>query len=219
MTGPQLYLRRARLVDVDTILRFRAETVAWLSRSHPGTDQWRNPYPRATLERWVRRGETFMAAVRLGGPTVATITSSSEGDPALWSPSELAVPARYVSKLNVDRRFAGFGFGATLMDWARTRAACEAALVLRIDVWSTNTRLHDFYRGLGFRPLRVVPEVDSGALFELPAEEVVDVPVVELFDRFYGDVDWLDERHIPSSEARATRNGATLRALQTPALG
>lgn len=182
-----LYVRRAQLGDdIDQIYRWRAETVAWLARRHPGVDQWQAPYPRANLERWVERGETFMAAFHPGGPSIATVTSSSEGDPELWTPDELEVPARYVSKLNVTRALTGGRYGVGLMDWARTKAAVAGAEVVRIDVWTTNTALHDFYRQLGFEYVRTVPGVNSGALFEIRAEEVPH-PVVELPDPFDGE--------------------------------
>lgn len=176
MTAPALYLRRGRRADIDTIYRWRHETAAWLARTH-GTDQWSTPYPRENLERWVDRGETFMASLEPGGEPVATITSSSEGDPALWTPAELAEPARYVSKANVVRAHAGRDIGATLLTWTRHTAAEAGADVVRIDVWTTNEKLHDFYHRLGFRYLRTVPATNSGALFEIPAERAPRLPI------------------------------------------
>jgi ribosomal protein S18 acetylase RimI-like enzyme len=178
VTAPTLYLRRAVPSDIDTIYEWRHETSAWLARTHD-TDQWSTPYPRANLERWVDRGETFMAALESAGRPIATITSSSEGDPDLWTPGELATPARYVSKANVVRQQAGRGIGTTLIAWTRSKAAEAGAEHVRIDVWSTNEKLHDFYRRLGFRHLRTVPGTNSGALFEAPAARVPGLPIVE----------------------------------------
>lgn len=175
---PVLFLRQACRSDIDTIYRWRAETVAWLAERHPDTDQWSRPYPRSNLERWVDRGETFMATLVPGGDPVGTITTSSEGDPELWTPFQRATPARYVSKLNVDRRLAGLGLGVSLMHWAFNDAVDAGAALVRIDVWSTNTALHDFYRRLGFQYLHTVPGTVSGALFETPARRVEGVPVV-----------------------------------------
>jgi ribosomal protein S18 acetylase RimI-like enzyme len=183
MNIPTLYLRRATgAADVDLIYRWRAEVVAWLNGR---SDQWSYPYPRSIVERWVARGETYMAALDPDGDPVATITSSTEGDPKLWTPGELAVPARYVSKLTVARDQTGRSVGAGLVQWARADAARAGAEVVRIDVWSTNEPLHAYYEGLGFEYLRTVPEVwpPSGALFEIAAEAVAH-PVVEVLAPF-----------------------------------
>jgi ribosomal protein S18 acetylase RimI-like enzyme len=182
VTAPTLYLRRAVRSDIDTIYRWRHDTATWLTRTH-GTDQWSTPYPRERLEHWVDRGETFMASLEPGADPVATITSSSEGDPELWTLEERAVPARYVSKANVVRQQAGREIGTTLLAWTRHTAAEAGARWVRIDVWTTNEKLHDFYRRLGFRYLRTVPDTNSGALFEIAAAAIPGLPVVELFDR------------------------------------
>jgi len=177
MSAPTLYVRRGRREDIDTIYEWRWATAAWLARTHD-TDQWSTPYPRANLENWVDRGETFMASLEPDGEPVATITSSSEGDPQLWTPEELTRPARYVSKANVTRAHAGRDIGATLFAWARHTAAEAGAEVVRIDVWSTNEKLQDLYRRRGFRYLRTVPNTNSGALFEMPARPASDLSVI-----------------------------------------
>lgn len=189
MSTPTLYLRRADGPgDVDLIYRWRAQVVAWLADRHPDTDQWSLPYPRAIVERWVARGETYMASLTVDGDPVATVTSSSEGDPVLWTPGERRDPARYMSKLTVDRAQEGRGIGETLIAWTRRDAARAAAGVVRIDVWSTNTVLHDYYKRVGFNYLRTVPGERSGALFEIAAGPAAGVlPVVELFDPFDRD--------------------------------
>jgi ribosomal protein S18 acetylase RimI-like enzyme len=174
---PTLYLRRAELDDVDTLLRWRRDLAEWIAAS-VGSDQWSTPYPREQLVMWVERGETVMASLNPGGEPVATITASTWADPALWTPEELRVPAWYLYKANVVREHAGKGIGRTLIAWARTSAAKAGARTVRCDVWSTNTRLQGYYRGLGFTYLRTVPGVNSGALFEITAAITPDLPVV-----------------------------------------
>lgn len=183
MSTPTLFIRRAHREDIDTIYRWRHATAAWLTRTH-GTDQWSNPYPRANLERWVDRGETYMVSLSPEGDPVATITSSTEGDPALWTPAELEVPARYVSKVNVVRAHAGRDIGATLFAWARHTAALAGVELVRIDVWSTNEKLKDYYHRRGWQYLRTVPDIvpPSGALFEISAAKILGLPVVEMFE-------------------------------------
>jgi ribosomal protein S18 acetylase RimI-like enzyme len=178
MDTPTLYVRKARREDIDTIYKWRHETAAWLAEKY-GTDQWSTDYPREKLEHWVDRGETFMVSLEPNGEPIATITSSSEGDPELWTAEELAEPARYVSKANVVRDQAGQGIGATLIEWTRHKAAEAGAKTVRIDVWSTNEQLQDFYRSRGFRYVRTLPDTNSGALFQTPASTGTKLPIVE----------------------------------------
>lgn len=178
---PTLYLRTAVPADAGLILAWRRATAEWLAATH-GTDQWSTPYDWGKVEGWVREGYTFMAALEPDGEPVATITSTPGGDPALWTADELLVPARYLNKANVTREYAGLGIGACLIAWATTRAAKAGVDLIRIDVWSTNRRLQDYYRQMGFQHLRTVPNTVSGALFELPATVTPDLPVVERLD-------------------------------------
>ncbi|WP_079046391.1 GNAT family N-acetyltransferase [Carbonactinospora thermoautotrophica] len=163
-----MIIRPAEPSDVQTILRWRAETAAWL-RERYGTDQWAKPYPADHILATVQAGEVFMVHRDYCEDPIATITINGYADPELWTPDELTEPARYVSKLTVSRAAAGLGIGATLLDWAGSRAAAEGAQWLRLDCWTTNSRLHAYYRRQGFTHVRTVAHRDSGALFQRPA--------------------------------------------------
>lgn len=177
MTTPTLHLRHAVDADVDLILAWRTRTAAWIAETH-GSDQWQVPYPREVLME--RLADTYMATLTPGNSEpVATITVSQWADPGLWNPEELKTPARYIYKANVLREYAGTGIGKTLIRWAIDRAAQEDAEVVRCDVWSTNLALQNYYKALGFRYIRTVPNTNSGALFERPAERLDGLPVVE----------------------------------------
>lgn len=178
---PTLYLRRAVPADVDRLLIWRRETAAWLAAA-VRSDQWSTPYPRERLEMWVERGDTVMASLSPNSEPVATITVSAWADPALWTAEDLRVPARYLYKASVIREHAHRGIGRCLILWARNRAASEGVDVVRCDVWTTNLRLHDYYKAQGFRHLRTVPAVTSGALFEIPAVVTPGLPIVEAVD-------------------------------------
>jgi GNAT superfamily N-acetyltransferase len=104
----------------------------------------------------------------------ATITINRWAKPELWTEEEAAEPALYAHKVTVDRAHGGQGLGAELLDWAGTRAADEGDDWLRVDVWTTNERLQDYYLQQGFTYVRtvVLPHNPSGALFQRPAEPV-----------------------------------------------
>lgn len=168
----------AKLSDVDTLLDWRRELAAWLASI--GEDQWQIPWPRWAVAGAVQTGQTWM--VWDGETPVASINLTTDFDSvwksdkgpglnpdALWLPDDDPGNSLFVSKLMVPRVYAGDGLGAELLDWAAGRAYDAELLWLRLDAWTTNTRLHDWYRRLGFTHVRTVSSRPSGACFQRPS--------------------------------------------------
>jgi ribosomal protein S18 acetylase RimI-like enzyme len=159
--------------DLSLLIGFRDEAARWLAAR--GIDQWREPWPTEDLmeegmRRSIRAGESFIVWEEDGTPA-ATITVDRWANPDLWTPEEAAEPALYAHKLTVARAYAGRRLGAELLDWAGARAAAAGDRWLRVDVWTTNEQLQDYYRRLGFTHVRTVALAHnpSGALFQRPA--------------------------------------------------
>lgn len=159
--------------DVDLMLAWRAEAAGWLAARY-GTDQWQNDFPRAELEATARAGETFMVHLNPDGDPVATVTVTDQAAPQLWTAGERSHYAWYVHKLTVSRSAAGLRVGETLLDWAGDRAYRAGQRWLRLDAWTTNRALHEYYLRRGFTHVRTVRTVLSGALFQRPARPVLN---------------------------------------------
>lgn len=152
----------ARLEDVPRLLQFRIDAAAWLAPL--GTDQWANPFPPERIAESVSAGEVFIFKEREPSEAVATVTLDRKIDPELrdlWTSAELAEPALYVHKLTVDRLYAGRGLGGRILDWAGDRAAQQGAEWLRLDAWTSNTKLHQYYLRQGFQHVRTTPDPDE----------------------------------------------------------
>jgi GNAT superfamily N-acetyltransferase len=166
-----LYLRQGTIEDLPTILGFIAEASDWLQQK--GTDQWAKPWPNEEeRDERVRTGlvdgRTWMAEDAHGTP-IATISCKREGNPGLWDKPEYAESAVYVSRLIVRRRYEGQAIGAELLNWAGKRAADRyGARWIRIDVWTTNVALHDYYEKRKFSFLEFCDDsgYPSAALFQ-----------------------------------------------------
>ncbi|MDN3296444.1 GNAT family N-acetyltransferase [Streptomyces ficellus] len=143
--------------DLPKLLAFREEAAAWLSKL--GSDQWRRPYPADRLLASIEAGTVFM--VRDGDATAATITLTPEAEEGLWTEAELSEPSMFVSKLTVARTHAGQDLGGRLLDWAGDRAYRAAATWLRLDAWTTNRALQEYYLRHGFEHVRTVTEGDA----------------------------------------------------------
>ncbi|MFF8900601.1 GNAT family N-acetyltransferase [Streptomyces lydicus] len=143
--------------DVATLLAFREEAAAWLTRI--GTDQWQRPYPAERLLATIRSGTVFM--VRDGHTTAATITLTPEAEGGLWTEQELGEPSMFINKLTVARTHAGQNLGGRLLDWAGDRAYRAGAKWLRLDAWTTNDALQRYYLQQGFEYVRTVMEGEA----------------------------------------------------------
>jgi predicted GNAT family N-acyltransferase len=136
------------------------------------------------VRRGLRNGHTWIAEA--AGRPVATITYRPHGNRKLWTRKEDQTPAVYVSRLIVTRSAAGSGVGAAMIDWAAAQAVRDwNAQWIRIDVWTTNVALHNYYEKSGFRHLRIAQchaeDYPSAALFEKPTSEI-DLAAAQNFD-------------------------------------
>ena len=116
--------------------------------------------------------------VERDGIAIATVTLRRQGNKKLWTAAERRESAVYLSRLIVGRDHAGKAIGEALIDWAGLRAKRGwGAQWIRIDVWTTNVALHNYYEKRGFRPYgdqrpAKINNYPSAALFQKPVSEV-----------------------------------------------
>jgi GNAT superfamily N-acetyltransferase len=175
--------------DFDTVLGLIDEAAAWLRTKN--TDQWATPWPdRDARDARVKRGlageKTWI--VWDGTVAAATVTLTPRLNPKVWSrPAclcDLGERAVYAHRLITARSYRGQGLGAQLIDWAGLRARYRyGAKWIRIDVWSTNAGLHDYYLNAGFEPCGGCedPGYPSGKLFQKRTAriEASDIPLLD----------------------------------------
>jgi GNAT superfamily N-acetyltransferase len=167
-------IEKAEPDQLDVVLGLIEEARAWLGTK--GTDQWASPWPTreerdARVLKGLTNGKTWIVWDRR--IPAATVTMATRANPKVWSKPEcecdLSERAVYVHRLITARRFAHRGLGAQLIDWAGLRARDDyGARWIRIDVWTSNRALHDYYRKRGFEPCGSCgdPQYPSGALFQ-----------------------------------------------------
>lgn len=181
-----LHVRPATPADVPVIIGFIDEAANWLAAK--GTDQWARPWPNrrerdGRVKRGIRDRCTWMVCD--DGRPVATISCRPVGNRDLWTEDELAQPAVYLSRLIVHRGYGGQDLGTELVNWAGLWAARQyRAEWIRIDVWTTNGPLHDYYEKRGFVFCRKAEKVEypSAMLFEKRTDSITDADVPRLHD-------------------------------------
>lgn len=178
-----VHIRLAQPSDLGTICRLRLQRTAWLAAR--GSDQWTRRGRGLPIEifaravgRAVDADETWIAEI--DGEPAGTITVNDRADEGLWSPGEIA-DAVVVHYMIVDLRFAGHRVGSALLAHAADLARQRHRAWVRLDAWTTNTELHEYYRRSGFRLARVAGPEASGpstALFERRADNWLATPAM-----------------------------------------
>jgi hypothetical protein len=167
-----LELRAATASDYQKILGLIDGAARWLSSK--GSDQWAKPWPNeqgrnARVREDLLGGKTWLA---MDDTKVAATITVDPADNRVWPADKREDPAAYVRRVIVDPDYGGREVGACLYDWASGIAVgVYHALWIRVDVWTTNFGLHDYYRAqdfeyVGLRDLADEPGYPSRALFQ-----------------------------------------------------
>ncbi len=176
MGSLELHLRLAGLADLGAVTDLLVEASRWLRTRR--TDQWAEPWPSDAASE-----ERILGAIRAGRTWIAwddawpaaTITVSPNHHP-IWPEENRRDVAVYIRRLVVSRRYAGQGLGAQLLDWAGLRANREyGAQWVRVDVWTTNKALHEYYIRQGFEFCGFCETIEaypSAALFQKPVHQI-----------------------------------------------
>ena len=89
---------------------------------------------------------------------IANIFSVTYHDPILWGERSSA-PAIYIHRIVTDPAFRGRGYVQAITDWAKLHAKEKGLRFVRMDTWSDNQKLLDYYQNCGFKFLgNVTPE-------------------------------------------------------------
>jgi len=173
---PLLVVRRASPEDFEAVRGLLTEASRWLATKD--TDQWATPWPdedgrNERIRKAVEAGRTWIVLDN-ESRAAATLTASPNHH-GIWPDDAGRDPAVYVRRLTVSRRYAGRGLGGQLHDWAGLRASREyGARWVRVNVWTTNARLRDYYHAQGFDQYgrSPIPGYPSAALFQKPVDQI-----------------------------------------------
>lgn len=159
-------IRTAQPDDLPAIAQLLDKAGEWM-RDQGIADQWPIRFPLSDLGQRVNHGEIHVAYD--GQTPVGTFALDWTADPEFWQDEHADADAGYLHRLAVARSHAGQGIGAQLVEHAATLVLRSGRHLLRLDCAKHNTRLHDYYRQLGFTHIRTIDLAHrkSGALFEL----------------------------------------------------
>ena len=164
-----LTIRKADADDAKDVAALIKEAVAWLARL--GADQWQGPQFGDPDRIMISLGQGTTWAVCADGSLIGCVTLDESADPEFWSGSDNPASALYLHRMVVARTRAHEKVGSAILDWASQQAAARGKQWLRLDAWSSNSRLHAYYERQGFQNVRTLrlSHRGSGALFQRPA--------------------------------------------------
>ncbi|MEU7166595.1 GNAT family N-acetyltransferase [Streptomyces morookaense] len=148
-------IRPGSLADAPVILDMLDAAVAWMN-ARGNTEQWgTTPYSQKPggverVERYTTENVPYIAELD-GRPVGALVLDSGPSPQMPIAPAGEA--ERYVRLLVSDRRHAGRGIGAALLDHAAEETRRAGVELLRVDCWAGGGgELVAFYERNGFTP-------------------------------------------------------------------
>ncbi|MGW5353166.1 N-acetyltransferase family protein [Streptomyces sp. NPDC004031] len=152
-SAPRIRIRPGGPADAPAVLDMLDGAVAWMN-SRGNTEQWgTTPYSRKPggverVQRYTTENMPFVAEVD-GVPAGALVLDTGPSPQMPIAPA--AEPERYVRLLVSDRRRAGQGIGAALLEHAAEQARQAGVSLLRVDCWAGGGGgLVAFYERCGF---------------------------------------------------------------------
>lgn len=177
-------IRRGRPDEVDTVLKLRRAAREWLM--HKDTDQWEVDWPSteemvAGFQRDLETGSTWFAedmghSIGRSG-VIGCITVNTRTDEGLWGEAERE-SALFVHRMMRNPHSLRAYIGTILLNHASDLARCARKGWVRLDAWTTNTDLHQYYLNSGFAKVRTMENhpTPSAACFERKSSYRVMVP-------------------------------------------
>jgi GNAT superfamily N-acetyltransferase len=143
----------------------RDEAGEWLATK--GTDQYRGGLDMAQVHANIDADfDRYPFVGWIVEDRVVAMMALIDPEPDFWTPEELAESQTYISRFFVVEHKKGYG--STLLEAVANQARQEGKRWIRLNCWSTNTKLHQYYIEHGFTHVRTcnIPGRMSGALFQ-----------------------------------------------------
>lgn len=133
----------AGAAELDAVMQLLGEARDW--QRARGVDVW-SEFDRACIAQDISGGLVHVAKKQ--GAVWGAVTLV-ESDSLVWGSD--GGRALYLHRLVSSRQAAGRGSGALLIRWARVVAAWRCKKWLRLETWSENRAIYDYYQKQGFR--------------------------------------------------------------------
>lgn len=163
----ELAVRSATLEDAPCLRALRNELARWMRRK--GIQQW---LPGEVSVEWIELCILcgVVDVVSDDDRLVGSVTVVWD-DPSIWG--KQSEPAGYIHMLMLDRSFAGYGIGRSILESAERSIRATGRALARLDCPEGNLMLRSYYEAVGytFVESRALPHIEGAsvaALYEKP---------------------------------------------------
>ena len=149
MNLESLTLQAANIEDIPSAVEMLETAARWLHSK--GIQQWESPLPASFLNFMkdeAQAGRVFLVRAGEGNEPIATFRITYH-DKQRWQDNGTDC-ALYVYSLALRNDLHGAGIGAHIIETIKKRAIQEQRRWLRLDCWSLNSWLKQYYASLGF---------------------------------------------------------------------
>lgn len=140
-----------------------------------GIYQWLpGSFSRDRIANSIESGQIYLA--KQGEEAIGTLTLQWS-DKLMWG--DVPADAGYVHRLAIRRAFAGMGLGRMLLQWAEDTVASAGKRYLRLDCWTDNPALRQYYERAGYIcrgeiAFQSKQQIWKASLYEKNVQEKID---------------------------------------------
>ena len=143
--------------DIDTIFGLYDDAVAFQKTVF--YKQWQG-FDRLLVEKEVSENRQWKIVV---DGSVACIFAITFNDPLIWKEKDQD-PAIYIHRIVTNPKFRGGAYVKEIVKWAKQYARSIDKKFVRMDTWSDNEKLREYYTSCGFQYLGITVMENTGGL-------------------------------------------------------
>jgi ribosomal protein S18 acetylase RimI-like enzyme len=152
-----MIVTRCNPADIDLIFEFYDMAIAYQKQQFHKA--WMG-FERALVEQDIAEGRQWKV---VSGDKVACIFVHTNNDPLIWLEKD-ADPAIYLHRIVTHDDFRGQHILQTIIEWAKGFCAENGRTYIRMDTWSDNQHLIDYYIRSGFAHIGTLVLPDKAGL-------------------------------------------------------
>jgi GNAT superfamily N-acetyltransferase len=135
--------------DIDMIYRFYDDAISYQKKMF--NRHWLG-FDRSLIETEIQENRQWKVMIN---DEVACIFAITFNDATLWKEKDQQ-PSLYLHRIVTLAQFRGAGFVKSIIEWAKQYGKDTDKEFVRLDTWSDNKKLVDYYMSSGFRFIETV---------------------------------------------------------------
>jgi ribosomal protein S18 acetylase RimI-like enzyme len=142
-----MHIRPCTLQDLDTLFWFYDQAIEYQKKAFG--KHWLGFEPERVVKE-IEEGRQFKV---MDGDNAIGVFMITFGDPTIWKELDRD-RALYLHRIVTHPQHRGKGLVPTIVSWAKHQCLTQQRDFIRLDTWSDNSRLIEYYKSCGFTFVR-----------------------------------------------------------------